>query len=48
MNIEELLNILTDEEIKEILNNPLEEILKSDKQWIVKKSIINYNITTIG
>lgn len=32
MNIEEILNILTDEEIKEILNEPLEEILKSDNQ----------------
>ena len=29
MNIEEILNILTDEEIKEILNKPLEEIIKS-------------------
>ena len=32
MNIEEILNILTDEEIKEILNKPLEEIIKSVDQ----------------
>lgn len=32
MNIEEILNILTEEEITEILNDPLEEILKSDHQ----------------
>lgn len=31
MNLEEILNILTEEEIKEILNTPLEEIIKSDK-----------------
>lgn len=31
MNIEEILNILTDEEIKEILNKPLEEIM-NDQQ----------------
>ena len=29
MNIEEILNILTEEEIKDILNKPLEEIIKS-------------------
>ena len=46
MNIEEISNILTEEEIKEILNKPLEEIIKSVDQWIVKKYIINYNITT--
>ena len=32
MNIEEILNILTDEEIKEILNKPLEEIITSVDQ----------------
>lgn len=32
MNIEEILNILTEEEITEILNAPLEEIIKSDHQ----------------
>lgn len=32
MNIEEILNILTEEEIKEVLNDTLEEILKSDNQ----------------
>lgn len=32
MNIEEILNILTEEEITEILNKPLEEIIKSVDQ----------------
>ena len=32
MNIEEILNILTEEEIKEILNKPIEEIIKSVDQ----------------